>query len=117
MVRLGLLGRPQSLLRAGSFCSEPLRAGLLRISTMLFQFVPFNTDCRAVLDGRNLRFLRSPMLIRSDAEHEEKGDLSADSERPGAARIYRTVIRSTRFTPEEWATVQERAAAVGLSPS
>jgi hypothetical protein len=30
---------------------------------------------------------------------------------------HRTVIRSARFTPEEWRTVQERAAAVGLSPS
>jgi hypothetical protein len=43
--------------------------------------------------------------------------LSADSERPESAQIYRTVIRSARFTPEEWATVQERATAVGLSPS
>jgi hypothetical protein len=30
---------------------------------------------------------------------------------------HRTVIRSARFTPEEWATVQERAAGAGLSPS
>jgi hypothetical protein len=30
---------------------------------------------------------------------------------------HRTVIRSARFTPEEWQTVQERAAAVGLSPA
>lgn len=30
---------------------------------------------------------------------------------------HRTVIRSARFTPEEWATVRERAAAIGLSPS
>jgi hypothetical protein len=43
--------------------------------------------------------------------------LSADGEQPAAAQTYRTVIRSARFTPEEWATVQERAAAVGLSPS
>jgi hypothetical protein len=42
--------------------------------------------------------------------------LSADGERPGA-ETYRTVIRSARFTPEEWATVQERATSVGLSPS
>ena len=42
--------------------------------------------------------------------------MSANGERPGA-ETYRTVIRSARFTPEEWATVQERAAAVGLSPS
>ncbi len=34
-----------------------------------------------------------------------------------AAETHRTVIRSVRFTPEEWATVQERAATVGLSPS
>lgn len=57
------------------------------------------------------------MLLRADTDHEEKRDLGADGERPGAARIYRTVIRSARFTPEEWTTVQERAAAVGLSPS
>lgn len=57
------------------------------------------------------------MLLRSDDDHEEKRDLSAEGEPPGAARIYRTVIRSARFTPEEWTTVQERAAAVGLSPS
>jgi hypothetical protein len=43
--------------------------------------------------------------------------LSTDRERPEPAQIYRTVIRSARFTPEEWATVQDRAAAVGLSPS
>lgn len=43
--------------------------------------------------------------------------MSAHAEPPAAARNYRTVIRSTRFTPEEWATVQERAEAVGLSPS
>jgi hypothetical protein len=57
------------------------------------------------------------MLLRSGADHEEERNLSADDERPGAAPIYRTVIRSARFTPEEWTTVQERAAAVGLSPS
>ena len=27
------------------------------------------------------------------------------------------MIRSARFTPEEWAAVQERAAVAGLSPS
>ena len=43
--------------------------------------------------------------------------MSTDGELPGATRIYRTVIRSARFTPEEWDAVQERAAAVGLSPS
>jgi uncharacterized linocin/CFP29 family protein len=33
------------------------------------------------------------------------------------AKTFRTVIRSARFTPEEWATVQERAAEVRLSPA
>jgi mobilization protein NikA len=33
------------------------------------------------------------------------------------ARTYRTVIRSTRFTPDEWAAVQERAGAARLSPA
>jgi len=32
-------------------------------------------------------------------------------------KTFRTVIRSSRFTPEEWATIEEYAAAVGLSPS
>ena len=32
-------------------------------------------------------------------------------------KTFRTVIRSARFTPEEWATVQERAAQVRLSPA
>ena len=32
-------------------------------------------------------------------------------------KTFRTVIRSARFTPEEWATVQERAAEVRLSPA
>jgi len=36
---------------------------------------------------------------------------------PTAAETHRTVIRSARFTPAEWTMVQERAAAVGLSPS
>ena len=31
--------------------------------------------------------------------------------------LHRTVIRSARFTPEEWETVQQRAATAGLSPS
>lgn len=30
---------------------------------------------------------------------------------------FRTVIRSARFTPEEWAAVQQRAAEVRLSPA
>lgn len=30
---------------------------------------------------------------------------------------HRTVIRSARFTPQEWEAVQERAATAGLSPS
>jgi mobilization protein NikA len=33
------------------------------------------------------------------------------------AKAYRTVIRSARFTPQEWETVMERAASVRLSPS
>jgi hypothetical protein len=32
-------------------------------------------------------------------------------------KTFRTIIRSSRFTPEEWATIEEYAAAVGLSPS
>jgi hypothetical protein len=43
-------------------------------------------------------------------------ELSADAD-VTAAEIRRTVIRSARFTPEEWAAVRERAASVGLSPS
>lgn len=34
-----------------------------------------------------------------------------------AAETHRTVIRSVRFTPEEWAAVKERADLVGLSPA
>lgn len=30
---------------------------------------------------------------------------------------HRTVIRSARFTPEEWEAVRERAQTAGLSPS
>ena len=41
--------------------------------------------------------------------------MSADSDKP--AKPHRTVIRSSRFTPEEWETVTERAALAGLSPS
>ena len=33
------------------------------------------------------------------------------------AKTFRTVIRSARFTPAEWAAVQERAAEVRLSPA
>lgn len=36
---------------------------------------------------------------------------------PSASKAHRTVIRSCRFTPDEWAAVRQRAAAVGLSPS
>jgi mobilization protein NikA len=36
---------------------------------------------------------------------------------PISSNIHRTEIRSVRFTPEEWATVKERATAVGLSPA
>lgn len=42
--------------------------------------------------------------------------MSADSDKP-PTQPHRTVIRSARFTPEEWETVQERAATAGLSPS
>ena len=42
--------------------------------------------------------------------------MSDDNEQP-KAKIYRTVIRSARFTPEEWAAVEQRAEAVRLSPS
>ncbi len=49
--------------------------------------------------------------------NDKDGHLSADGERPAATQNFRTVIRSARFTPEEWETVEERAAAVGLSPS
>lgn len=42
--------------------------------------------------------------------------MSADPDKP-PTKPHRTVIRSARFTPEEWETVQERAAAAGLSPS
>jgi hypothetical protein len=36
---------------------------------------------------------------------------------PAAVETHRTVIRSVRFNPEEWKTVRERAATVGLSPA
>jgi hypothetical protein len=40
------------------------------------------------------------------------------SDRPqSAAKPNRTIIRSARFTPEEWEQVQARAAMAGLSPS
>ncbi len=41
--------------------------------------------------------------------------MSADPEEPTTP--HRTVIRSARFTPEEWETVRQRAATAGLSPS
>jgi hypothetical protein len=41
--------------------------------------------------------------------------VSADPDKPTTP--HRTVIRSARFTPEEWETVQQRAATAGLSPS
>ena len=43
-------------------------------------------------------------------------NLAEQSEQRGG-QAHRTVIRSARFTPEEWAAVQERAAVAGLSPS
>jgi hypothetical protein len=41
--------------------------------------------------------------------------VSVDPSKPTTP--HRTVIRSARFTPEEWETVQQRAATAGLSPS
>jgi hypothetical protein len=41
---------------------------------------------------------------------------SADNRRPGS-EAFRTVIRSSRYTPEEWEIVLQRAEAAGLSPS
>jgi len=43
-------------------------------------------------------------------------DVSADSKK-ASNQPHRTVIRSARFTPEEWKAVQDRAARAGLSPS
>ena len=76
-----------------------------------------------MLDRLIFRFLQSLYALPSGSvaiemnDESKKGPLSADGERPAATHNYRTVIRSARFTPEEWATVEERAAAVGLSPS
>src|SRR3954451_21843248 len=42
-------------------------------------------------------------------------DVSNDPDRP--APPHRTVIRSARFTPEEWDAVRERASTAGLSPA
>jgi mobilization protein NikA len=42
--------------------------------------------------------------------------MSENSEQP-QTRVHRTVIRSTRFTPDEWAAVEERAEAARLSPA
>ncbi|MFL6237303.1 MAG: plasmid mobilization protein [Thermoanaerobaculia bacterium] len=41
--------------------------------------------------------------------------MSTDPDKPTPP--HRTVIRSARFTPEEWGAVRERAATAGLSPS
>lgn len=42
--------------------------------------------------------------------------MSEDTDNP-QAKTHRTVIRSARFTPDEWAAVRERAAAARLSPA
>ena len=42
--------------------------------------------------------------------------MSADPTKP-LDNPHRTVIRSARFTPEEWAAVKERAALAHLAPS
>jgi hypothetical protein len=42
--------------------------------------------------------------------------VSAYSNKP-SSKPHRTVIRSARFTTEEWEAVQQRAASAGLSPS
>jgi hypothetical protein len=42
---------------------------------------------------------------------------SSNAPKPPGTETFRTVIRSTRYTPEEWQIVQERADAAGLSPS
>lgn len=42
---------------------------------------------------------------------------SEEVKTPAPTGKHRTVIRSARFTPEEWALVQERAGMAGLSPS
>jgi hypothetical protein len=42
--------------------------------------------------------------------------VSADSSKP-PDNPHRTVIRSARFTPEEWGAVKERAAVAGLTPA
>lgn len=43
-------------------------------------------------------------------------NLKSDSE-AAKSEAHRTVIRSARFTPEEWESVRQRAAVVGLSSS
>jgi hypothetical protein len=76
-----------------------------------------------MLDRLIFRFLQFLHALPSGSgtiemtDNSKEGHLSADGERPAAAQIFRTVIRSARFTPEEWEAVEERAAAVGLSPS
>jgi mobilization protein NikA len=42
--------------------------------------------------------------------------MSEDNDQP-KAKAYRTVIRSARFTLEEWAAVEQRADTARLSPS
>jgi mobilization protein NikA len=42
--------------------------------------------------------------------------MAEDVDKP-QEKIFRTIIRSVRFTPEEWAAVQERAAVARLSPA
>jgi mobilization protein NikA len=42
--------------------------------------------------------------------------MSEEDDKP-QIRVYRTVIRSTRFTPDEWTAVEERAEAARLSPA
>jgi uncharacterized linocin/CFP29 family protein len=44
-------------------------------------------------------------------------DMAKDVDDKRQGKTFRTVIRSARFTPEEWATVQQRAAEVKLSPA
>ncbi|HEX9943498.1 MAG TPA: hypothetical protein VGG03_15910 [Thermoanaerobaculia bacterium] len=43
-------------------------------------------------------------------------DMGENIDKP-QTKTFRTVIRSARFTPEEWAAVQERAAEARLSPA
>jgi hypothetical protein len=55
---------------------------------------------------------RSPSTTPPDAEQQASTDQQQlDNEE------FRTVIRSSRYTPKEWEIAQQRAAAAGLSPS